>query len=287
MSRGRVGFSPATARRPTLDRTAGTAGRVAALLLLLATPSRSAAAEVLFPERLHLTRTVSDSLSGSTSIVEEYLQGNRMISIRGSRVSIADYEKGELTEIDHAANTYSITRFESIANARGNNAPALASRGASGWKRIRNERVMQDGRDAELVELESPGARLRVVFDQRLKLSREAVSVLAGAAFPSLPSAESSAVIEAAAVKPAVSTQSLDASTKGAGYRLMLGQSTEFEIGGERVRLEQKITRVESESAPLETIAIPRGARLVESPLVRVQKELEAMDRIPGLKERP
>ncbi len=98
----------ATSRRPPLDRTARTARTVALVLLLLATPSPSTAAEVLFPERLHLTRTVSDSLSGSTSTVEEYLQGNRMISIRGSRVSIADYEKGELTEIDRDANTYSM-----------------------------------------------------------------------------------------------------------------------------------------------------------------------------------
>jgi hypothetical protein len=36
------------------------------------------AAEMLFPEPLHITREIADPISGSTVTVEEYCHGNRI-----------------------------------------------------------------------------------------------------------------------------------------------------------------------------------------------------------------
>ena len=47
-----------------------------------------------------ITRQVHDSISDKTTLLEEYGYGNRLVAVRGGRTSIADYEKGELVEID-------------------------------------------------------------------------------------------------------------------------------------------------------------------------------------------
>ena len=91
-------------------------GAVVAFLALAVSLSVFAAAP-LFPTPLHLTRQVHDPLSGKTTVLNEYGYGNRLISVRGGFTSIADYERGELTEIDRDAGTYSITRFDAIAKA--------------------------------------------------------------------------------------------------------------------------------------------------------------------------
>src|SRR6266850_2143045 len=72
----------------------------------------------LFPAPLHLTRQVHDSISDKTTLIEEYGYGNRLVAVRGGRTSIADYEKGELIEIDRDAGTYSVTRFDALAKAQ-------------------------------------------------------------------------------------------------------------------------------------------------------------------------
>ena len=71
----------------------------------------------LFPSPLHISRQVHDSISEKTVLLEEYGVGNRLIAVRGGQTSIADYEKGELIEIDRDAGTYSITRFDALARA--------------------------------------------------------------------------------------------------------------------------------------------------------------------------
>lgn len=88
----------------------------AGLWFLLAVPAASASGP-LFPTPLHLTRQDHDSISGTTAVLDEYAYGNQLVSIRGTRTSIADYEKGRLTEIDRAEGTYSVTRFDALAKA--------------------------------------------------------------------------------------------------------------------------------------------------------------------------
>ena len=52
----------------------------------------------IFSAPLHLTREVTDPISGRIDVIDEYCVGNRMVSVarKGERVSIADYGKGEL-----------------------------------------------------------------------------------------------------------------------------------------------------------------------------------------------
>src|SRR4051794_27842202 len=87
------------------------------LLSVLTATVATAAAPALFPTPLHITRQVHDSISGKTAVLEEYAYGNRLIAVRGAKTSIADYEKGELIEIDRDAGTYSVTRFDAVARA--------------------------------------------------------------------------------------------------------------------------------------------------------------------------
>ena len=82
------------------------------------------AAQPLFPVPLHLSRSVDDPLSRSTTTVDEYCVGNRIIAIHGDRTSIADYGKSELLEIDRGKGTYSITRFDELAKAWARNGDA-------------------------------------------------------------------------------------------------------------------------------------------------------------------
>src|SRR5258708_10883545 len=107
--------------------------RVKTVVALLATSlvtSMISAATVLFPTPLHLTRTVEDPLSGTSSTIDEYYSANRVVTVRGDRTVIVDYERREVTEIDHANATYSVTTFDDVANARPHRAahPAAAAK---------------------------------------------------------------------------------------------------------------------------------------------------------------
>src|SRR5436305_2028175 len=90
-------------------------------------------ATLLFPKPLHLVRRIDDPISKTTATIDEYCVGNRVITVRGSKVGIADYDAQQLTEIDHAAQTWSVTPFADIAKSRtaldariGNKTPADA-----------------------------------------------------------------------------------------------------------------------------------------------------------------
>jgi len=82
------------------------------VLALAITAFPAGAAELLFPKALHLTRRVHDSIGGATTVVEQYCYGNRVITVSGNVTTIADYDKSEITEINRADGTYSISRFD-------------------------------------------------------------------------------------------------------------------------------------------------------------------------------
>ena len=125
-----------------------------ALFCLVVVPALLAAGP-LFPTPLHLTRQVHDPISGKTTMLNEYGYGNRLISVRGGLTSIADYEKGELLEIDRDAGTYSITRFEAIAKATQALGPQAAAAVAETKKpmlRAVGSKATKSGRSAEFFE---------------------------------------------------------------------------------------------------------------------------------------
>jgi hypothetical protein len=67
---------------------------------------------------LHLARHVDDPISKTSATIDEYCARNRVVTVRGSKVTIADYEAQQLTEIHHAAQTWSVTSFADIARPR-------------------------------------------------------------------------------------------------------------------------------------------------------------------------
>ncbi len=264
-------------------------GSVIVLILIHLLVARASAAQtparLLFDEPLHLTRQVSDPISKTTSSVEEYCVGNRVISIRDSRTSIADYDKGELTEIDRAKGTYSVTSFDAIAwslpeasisSARKSGAAQAPELTDVGVRPVGNR-----GGRAFTAQIVEPNAsrKVEIVVDQQLKLSREAVEVLVGAAFPLRRSAENEIAIAAAGRDRA-------AGKTGPGpardHALPLEQTVTWEIDGETLRVDNRVVRVGSELPAPDLIAIPPGAQLVESEIVLRKKMLEELDRLPS-----
>ena len=247
----------------------------------------TAFASTLFEKPLHLTRRVSDSLSNSETTIEEYCAGNRIVTVRGNLVAIADYERQELTEIDRATGTYSVTRFDSIARAHQTaprnteveaevkaNRPQAERRGA---------RRSAAGREVEAFEIagDREGETIDVAIDRGVTLSRAAVDVLIGAAYPNRPAPRHEAIALSAA-----NDRSPSANLPAESYALPAEQTFRFDAEGTSVTLSNTVIRVGHEPAPPELIAIPPGARLVESRITALPKALEELDR-PASGPRP
>ena len=265
-------------------------------LVSLLVSSSAGAAEPLFPMPLHLTRQVHDPLANSTVVLEEYGYGNRLVSVRGSKTSIADYERGELTEIDRDAATYSVTRFDQIARAvalTGGNAAApvkedrAEARAAAATMRSTGMRATKLGRNAEYFEAEVSAEgmkqKVEIALDPTARVSKAALEVLLGAAYPAAKRPEHDVVMSAAVTREQrrgnVSTNAAAAQTQEL-YALPIEQR--FTIGLDdqtTLELRSSVVRVGNEQPPADLVSIPAGARLVVSRYVAVASELELMNR--------
>ena len=269
--------------------------KVAALSCLLVccfvVPSAHAAAAPLFPTPLHLTRQVHDSISDKTAVLDEYGYGNRLVSIRGARTSIADYEKGELIEIDRDAGTYSVTRFEAVARANQivnppSQSPAAGSANAAAVSSDRAVRSLgvkmtKSGRSAEFFEAEIGAAQekqtITVAVDRAATVSKDALEVLVGAAFPGVRTGAHEVILSAAA--PGGRAGRITATGAGDAYALPVEQVTSVAMDGGQAEFRSTVVRVGAEAPPADLVAIPAGARLVKSRLVEVANELEIATR--------
>lgn len=212
-----------------------------------------AADEVLFPAPVHMTRELFDPVSQKTSVIDEYCQGNRMVSISGARTAIADYGRGELTEIDFSAGTYSVTKFEQIARL------------------YDKEKKVQKDADSRRV--------VRASSDGELTFHRGAIEAILGIGYPYPPN-EGAAVI----LGSLRSREHKVATTAAAAdeYHLPLEQVLRHDIGGESVETRNVVVRIGHELAPVDALAIPSGAKLVESKAITARKLLEELDRPPS-----
>lgn len=222
----------------------------------------AAVAEVLFPTPLHLTRQIHDSIGGATVTVEQYCYGNRVVSVSGAVTSIADYEKNELTEINRDEGTYSITRFDDVAKALHYGAPAAVSTETlkADWE-IRNN--AGNALEAELDE-GATKRQTRVAVDRSISISKDALDVLIGAAYPNSRKPEDAIAVQAAKGERA--------------YALPVEQKTTFIIGGDRAEMRDVVTRVGNEQVPPELIAVPPDAKLVESRLMQRIHAIELLE---------
>jgi len=238
---------------------------------LLGTPVFAAAA--LFPQPLHIVRQVQDPISGTTSVINEYGYGNRLVSVRGDLVSIADYDRSELTEIDRNAGTYSVTRFDALAKAAQSLAPSLAvtEKSVKHAPRALGAKPASTGRSAEFFQddLDSKAMKrsIEVGVDRTVSVSREALEVLVGSAYPGTRLPEHDVVIAAAAGRAAEPS-----------YALPVEQTILYEVEGQKLEFRSRVTRVGNELPPPDLVSIPPGARLVVSRMVAVQRELDQLD---------
>ena len=270
-----------------------TIARLALIGLACAVAFPAQAADALFPTPLHITREVFDPIAGTTAVLDEYAYGNRLVSVRGARTTIADYERGELTEIDRDDATYSVTRFDLLARAyaaigAGDDVTRQSHAARTGAPRLRRGgmKATKLGRNAELFEAElepEPMKRtIAVAIDAQTSVSKEALEVLVGAAYPNPRRAEHDVIFTAAARDPGGAGVATNALAPSQAYALPLEQSLTFELDGQTLEMRTSILRLGAELPAAELLSIPQGARLVTSRIVAVQKELEQLDRPPA-----
>ena len=252
------------------------------------------AAELLFPKALHLTRRVHDSISGATTVVEQYCYGNRVITVSGNVTTIADYDKSEITEINRADGTYSISRFDQVAKALHPASLPASSLSKKTWELRKVGRAgALSARSTDIFEADRSDPEVtrhvRIGIDSSVALSKDALAVITGSAFPSNPKEEDAAIATAArGHAPAIASQSSGGSKGVAAesYGLPVEQVYRFEAEGQQAEYRDVVVRVGEEVPPADLIAVPPGAKLVESRLIKTTRMLDSIDRLPldGLK---
>lgn len=250
-----------------------------------------ASSAVLFPKPLHLVRTIEDPLARGASTVHEYCAGNQVITVDGSRVAVADYDKQQLTEIDREAGTYSVTSFAEIARAHAK-APRAAKTNATAWNanQVGVRAAAAGGRSLESWRLVRDDAKekatIDVGIDRRVALSRDAVEVLVGASYPHTRREEHDAILKASAGPAEARRQPMTNSVVSSEpqYGLPIEQVFTFESKGEKagevVAIRNTVREVNDDLPPADLLIIPPGSKLVESRVARMARELREADQL-------
>ena len=244
----------------------------------------ASAETILFPKPLHLTREVVDPITGKTSHVEQYCLANRVVSIAGTRTVIADYDRSEVTEIDREHGTYSVTPFSTVASARPHRkviralasstpasaAPAMEHRGTD--RRAGRSVDLYAGDDA------AHALHAEIAVDPSAALSRDAFDVLVGAAYPGEGDA-STELIRSASRRP---VSRVNGTSVSESYGLPIEQTTRWDVNGRTITATNRVTRLSDDAAPSDLLAIPPGARRVDSRIAVTARESGQLDALPG-----
>ena len=227
-----------------------------ALSLLAIIPIQAAAP--LFPRPLHIVRQVDDPIAQSSVTIDEYCAGNRIVTINGPRVVIVDYDAQQLTEIDHAKATWSVTRFDDIAAAR--RSQRAQAKSAAKW----NSTPLGMRGALDRFEAIDGKRRVEVGIDRRVTLSREAVEALIGASYPNPHGDEHDAILRAA--------------ERDGVFGLPSDTTTTVAAGDLTLTMHNVIVRTGDETVPPDALVVAPGTTRVESKLVRASRELQALD---------
>jgi hypothetical protein len=207
--------------------------------------SSSLEAGTLFPIPLHVVRRIDDPISKTSTTLDEFFFGDRIVSVNGSHVAISDYAAQLLTEIDHASATYSVTRFDDIAKVR--------------------PKVDISGK-----------ATVTVTINRSVALTRDAVEAIVGAAYPNRRDARHEKILAAAA--PISGGRVAAQSIESTAYGLPTETSIEFEDG---LIYKNVVVRLDHDPPPAQMMLIDPGATRVESRLTRMTREMQQLDRLP------
>ncbi|HYU26045.1 MAG TPA: hypothetical protein VEO74_12625 [Thermoanaerobaculia bacterium] len=256
-------------------------------LFLLFGASSAVAATSLFPRSLHLVRKVQDPFAKTPRVVDQYCYGNVIVAVAGQRVTITDYAAQQVTEIDHAHATYSVTRFDEIARAsappRRPARPATAAASANAkpaetWRTTPlGMRHSASGRSVDSFEIGNGAMKIEVGFDRSYALSRDAVEALVGASYPNVRRQEHDEMLRAAAVQ---SVARSGASAEPA-YGLPSEKAITYQTEGGAVTVRDSIVRVDGDLPPRDALLVEPGAKRVDSRLVRLEREMHDADTIP------
>jgi hypothetical protein len=268
--------------------------RFVAVFIVVCTGVVAGAAPVLFPEPLHLTRAVEDPLRRETTIVEEFYLGNRVISVAGDRTVIADYDRGEVIEIDRAEGTYSVTPFATIAAAATKPMHAIATQESEERWSIAKSDARSARPDAEVFSAtprqRGDIRRMEVAVDRSVSLTRDALDVIIGAAYPNERSSEAEVYVRAAAApRGGGRTQTTTNATTSAAerYALPVEESVTYDAGTTEIVRRTRVTRIGKETPVTALLTVPPGARLIESRRAQTRRMLDELDTIPSAGAKP
>jgi hypothetical protein len=254
-----------------------------ALLLLFVPALPVAAATALFPKPLHLVKRVNDPFARASKTVDEYCYGNRIVTVNGEQVAILDYDAQTLTEIDHTKATYSITRFDEIANAR----PRVVAETSVVTPKVTpvGMKSSAGGRSVDSFDLEVPHTKVTIGLDRSVTLSRAAVEALIGSSYPNVHRPEHDAILSIAApagrVGRVIATSNSKDEGEVAGYALPSEQTITMDAEGGPVTMRTSVLRFDAGLPPQSAMLIEPGAKRVESPIVRFAREMKEADTIP------
>jgi len=259
-----------------------------AVLIFICTATAFAAAP-LFPQPLHLTRTIDDPSTGQPTVVEEYCFGNRVVSVSGEHTVIADYEKHEITDIDRAGAKYSVISFDQLAQAMGAQKATVRSAAAISEKySMRSIGRRGAVANADYFEAqpskESDLKKIEVGVDSSVRLSKDAAEVLIGSAYPRNRSDETELVMRAASPSgggPRIQSQSAGGGAVPETYGLPVEQSLTYTVGTKSVVMRNRVTRIGNELPPPEVLNIPNGAKLAEAKALETRRVLDELDQKP------
>jgi len=251
-----------------------------AALCLAAFSATSGAAQPLFPSPFHVTREVDDPVSGKTRQSEEYYAADRVVSVAGDRTVIADYARGELTEIDRAKSTYSVTWFDAVAAARKGRSVKLAAAG-EGPRVERHGRERRLGSEVELFTGIDKQASLEaeIAVDPGVTLTRGAFDVLVHAAHPN-PGGAASDLVRLAARRPGAQSTALAerSAEPSETYALPIDETFRWRISGRTIVLQNRIVHIDNATVPAVALSIPLGAQQVESRRLRTARAAAELD---------
>ena len=268
-------------------RFASSRGWGAAAWIIVSVAVLDLEAAPLFREPLHLRKEVHDPISGTTTTIDEYCSGHRIVTVQGSRVVIADYARLEMIEIDGSASTYSITAFADLARAAASLSPHAGMRAtgtASPEVRPAGFRKSADGRQLEAYELTrtdgSETVTIEVAVDRQVAVSLTAVEALIGAAFPNRRTFAHEVTLQAAGPMTSNPGRRLqtDATTM---FALPTEQSITYNTAGETLTFRSRVVSIDRDEAPPDVLVIPPGATRVESRRIVVPRMLQEIDEIP------
>lgn len=249
------------------------AGVVLGVAMGCAAHMQAADSGVLFPEPLHFVREVTAEAPGDRTTIDEYCSDNRIVRVSGSRVTITDYARREVRELDRDTGTFSIASFEDLARALAGVARAVPAP-------VADETIETTQLGPGRVRVRAARLSIELRLDDAITLSRDAFDALHGAAYPHDPRPAHRLIAHASRVERGRRLEPVADAAAPDRYRLPIEQIVELESAGERVRIVTKVASVVREPIPASLLLLPAGARQVEAHSIRLARELETLDRV-------